>query len=207
MSSIRYSDRVFMTGRTGCGKSTLARAMVMSAAAPRLIISPSDDEITDVPGALLVRDWRELIHLEVDDVETVRFVPLDPGDADAYNCVYRWAFDRFPRYVWLDEAGLVMPAQGWPRWGGAYIVQGRKRQLGHLALHTRPVEVAKNLIAQAAHVIAFQTPAPEDRRYLADQAAIPRELFEEAMAELDEFGFLWWDVRAQQLTSVPALSL
>lgn len=169
------------------------------------MISPSDDEITDVPGAVTVRTLRQLE--EHADAETLRFVPIDPDDLDEYDAVYRWAFRHFPRYVWLDEAGQAAPAQGWPRRLGVYVVQGRKRELGHVACHTRPVEVAKNLIAQAAHVIAFDLPVPEDRRYVAAAAGVPPALFDAEMMALPEYGFVWWDRRAKQLTVCPPIRL
>jgi hypothetical protein len=190
-----------VTGRSGSGKSLLARAIFLSAAAPRLIIDPADSDLTDVDGAVTFRDPKR----PPADAATARFVPSDPGDRDAYDAVYRWAFERFPRYTWLDEAGIAAPAQGGPRWLNTYIVQGRKRALGHVACHPRPREVNRNLIAQAAHVFVFDLPNPDDRRHLADLMGLPVAELDADLAALPEFGFLWWD--GATLLSCPPLKV
>lgn len=158
--------------------------------------------MTDLPGAVPFSDPLRPPR----DAATARFVPLDPADRDAYDAVYRWAFESYPRYVWLDEAGQAAPAQGPQRgWLNTYLVQGRKRSLGHLACHTRPREVNRNLIAQAAHVLIFDTPNPDDRRHLADLVGLPVADLEAALFALPKFGFLWWN--GDTLTECPPLSL
>jgi hypothetical protein len=196
---IRYEDRIFVTGRTGTGKSVLAQRVFLSAAAPRLIIDPADSELTDLPGAVTFSNAAR----PPVDTPTARFVPRDPADRAAYDAVYRWAFERFPRFVWLDEASQVAPAHGGPRWLNTYLVQGRKRGLGHLTCHARPREINRNLIAQANHVFIFDLPNPDDRRHLADLIGLPVAELEADLAALAEHGFLWWD--GDTLTSCPPL--
>lgn len=192
-----------MTGATGTGKSTLAKRLLLSSAAPRLVIDPSDSALLDEPGFVTVRDPRRLnAHAQA---ATVRFVPADPGDLDAYDRVYAWAWAHFPRWVLLDEAGEAAPAKGAPRWVRTYITQGRKRSLGHLACHTRPREVSPNLISQAAHVFLFATPYPDDRRHLASLMGLAPSVLDEHLEQLPEHGFLWWQQRARTLTVCPPL--
>lgn len=195
--AIRYEHRIFLVGKTRSGKSHLARALFLSAAAPRLIVDPADSSLTDVPGAVTFSNPKR----PPADAETARFVPYDPADRDAYNDVYRWAFERFPRYVWLDEAGQAAPAAGGPRWLNTYLVQGAKRSLGHLACHGRPREINRNLIAMASHLFIFDTPNPDDRRYIADMVGLPPAQLEAELIALPKFGYLWWN--GEELTSCP----
>jgi DNA helicase HerA-like ATPase len=203
MSAIRYEDRIFVTGASGTGKSTLALRLLLSAAAPRLVIDPSDSLLLDQPGFVTFRDPRR----PPAGAATARFVPADPADRDAYDLVYQWAWARYPRWVLLDEAGVAAPAQGAPRWLRTFVVQGRKRGLGHLACHTRPREVDRNLIAQAAHVFIFATANPDDRAHLAALMGVPPALLESSLAALPWHGFLWWSVRDQVLTACPPLAI
>jgi hypothetical protein len=194
---------VFLTGATRTGKSTLAKALFLSAAAPRLVIDPADSSLTSIDGAVTFSDPRR----PPKDAATARFVPADPADRDAYDAVYRWAFANFPRYVWLDEPDQAAPANGWPRHVNTYVVQGAKRMLGHLACATRPRNVMVSLIANAQHVIAFDLPHPSDRRHLAELAGIPPAVLEAEMAALPQYGFLWWNGLERTLTSCPPLKV
>lgn len=183
---IQFSDRVLLVGTTGCGKSTLAKQLFLATRGPRLVIDPSDSALTTVPGVVTFSDPTRARNRRGEDwrqAATARFVPDDPYDLAAYDQVYRWAFDRFPRYVWADEAGFVMPARGAPKAARRYLIQGRKRQLGHLACHTRPIEIDRNLIGQGQHVFVFETPQEEDRRTVAGNVGINFRRFEQIYAE------------------------
>lgn len=202
-SAIRYNDRVFLTGTTGSGKSTLARRLFLSAAAPRLVLDPADSTLTEVPGAVTFHDARRPTNPAGEswrDAATARFVPLDPDDADAYGAVYDWAFRNGPRYVWCDEAGMVLPSTGSPPGARRVLTQGRKRAIGHMACHTRPRWVDRDLVAQAQHVFVFSTPSVQDRKSLAENMGVPLDVLEAQHAQLPEFGFMWWDQRARRLT-------
>lgn len=179
----------------------MARALFLSAAAPRLVIDPRDSSLTAIDGAVTFRDPRR----PPADAATARFVPVDPYDLDAYDAVYAWAFDRFPRYIWLDEAGMVAPAKGAPKAARALIVQGGKRMIGHIACHTRPREVDRNLIAQAQHVLVFDLPNPDDRRHVAELIGQPAGVIDAALASLGPYEFLWWDQLRRELVACPAL--
>ena len=197
-----------MVGATRTGKSHLARSIFLSTQAPRLIIDPADSSLTDLRGAVTFHDPGTATNpqgIRWTTAATARFVPDDPDDLDAYDRVYRWAFDRFPRWIWCDEAGAVMPAAGYPRAANRYIVQGAKRRLGHLACHTRPRELARNLIAQAQHVFVFDLPNPDDRAHIAKIAGIDGPVLDREMAALQVHGFLWWQQRDRTLTRCPPL--
>lgn len=208
--AIRFADRIFITGTTGSGKSELSRALFLSAPGPRLVIDPNDSDLTMIPGAVTFTDparstnrrgenWRE--------AATARFVPNDPEDRDEYDAVYRWAFYNGPRRVWCDEAGFVHPAQGSAPHPRKFQTQGRKRQLGLQACHTRPREIDTNLVAQADHLLVFQTPVRRDRDYIAENAGIETARFEAAHAALVEYGFFWLDRRRRTLTVMEPLQL
>lgn len=202
---LRYEDRVFITGTTSSGKSTLARQLFLASAAPRLVIDPANSSLTETPGAVTFSDPRRSTNSRGEswrDAATARFVPRDPYDLEAYSDLYDWAFANLPRWVWCDEAGYVFPSSGGQNRGGRRaLAQGRKFGLGHLACHTRPRWVTPDLVANAAHVLVFSTPNAQDRAYLADNMGVPRSLFEGAHREMLQtpYSYLWWQQRRQEL--------
>lgn len=197
---IDYADRIFIAGVTGSGKSTVARALFESAGGRRLVIDPADSQLTELDGAVTVAD------VPPDDAQLVRFVPRHPLEPASYEAIYGWAFDHYPAFVWCDEAGLALPANGTCRAAARLIVQGRKRQIGHLACHTRPRMVLRDLIAQAQHVLVFDLPNPDDRRHIAEIIGmVPAEL-DGLLAGLPPFGFVWWQQRTRQVTVCPPIT-
>lgn len=205
MSGIRYEDRVLVVGATDTGKSTLAKRIFLSAAAPRLVVDPGDSEITgSIPGVVTFSDPNHIPR----DAATSRFLPVDPADRDAYNRLYERIFRQlFPIYVWLDEPDQAAPSTGWPRWVNTTVVQGRKRMIGHLTCSTRPVHLMRSIRGSAKHVIVFDLPSRDDLRAIADDVGVPLGVLESAVHSLDEHGFAWLDRRAKALTVCPALAL
>ena len=200
---------MFLTGMTGSGKSTLAKALFLSTPAPRLVIDPADSDLTNIPGAVTFTNPRQRLNAAGEDwrqAAVARFVPDDPDDLQGYSDVYRWAYAQGrPRYIWCDEAGIVLPSSGGNPGGRKVLLAGRKIPIGHLGCHTRPRNMDRDLIAQASHVFVFRTPGAPDRRYLAENMGVDLGRFEAGHAALEDHGCLWWNTRAGTLTILDPL--
>lgn len=198
-----YQDRLFITGRSDSGKSQLARVIFLAAPGRKTVIDPQSSETTRVPGSVTYRDPRR-----PPDARIRRFVPVDPADLDAYDEVYKHILlHDFPHYVWCDEAGDVFPVRRTTSKVRRLLTHGRKRQIGHIATHTRPRELDPNLIAQAAHMAMFDLPGPHDRKHIADIVGFdPKELGAQ-LAALPRYGYLWFNRAEHALTAHPPLKL
>ncbi|HZU18285.1 MAG TPA: hypothetical protein VFD01_16995 [Candidatus Dormibacteraeota bacterium] len=181
------------------GKSTLARLVFLSAAEPRYIIDPQASDITAVPGAVTFAD-----PYRMPEAGTVRFVPPDPADLDAYNEVYRRIRDRVLRavhdgrladahaYIWNDEAGWSKPAERPPRWGRAITIAGAKLMIGEINIHVRVRGVERSCVSQARHIgIWPPIGLEEDLKYLAGTAGLPQAELEEQLGRCEPHGFVW----------------
>lgn len=190
------------------GKSTLARALCLTAAPPRLVIDPVGSAITaSIPGTVTFSDPGRL-----PEADTARFVPRDPEDLEAYGVLYgairarvleafrAGDLERARCWVWCDEAGFVLPVERTPPQARSVVAGGAKLMIGHLAINMRPRGVYRHAIAQAAHVAIWDLGLKEDRQYLAGVAGIPFELLEQGLAARGERGCLWWNRRAKTLT-------
>ncbi len=186
-------------GRTGSGKTVLARALHRSIAPPRLVIDPKDD--ADGTGGGYAVAFRDPGRLP--DVPVARFVPRDPMDLDAYDAVYGavWQASGSGRrwHVWLDEARFAAPSRTAPRNLVRHLTQGRSRGLGHVASAQRPVEVSPQLAAQADHLVVFPLGYPPDVDLAAAAVQMPPAELRAILGRLPRYGWCWYDVRAGRL--------
>lgn len=205
---LRRSDRIFITGFTGSGKSVLARAIFAAHPPPRIVIDPKDD--TEATGGAYA-DRRQAVTFSdparLPKADVLRFVPRDPYDAAAYDRLYRGLWNLPGVFVWVDEAGLVLPARGSaPPAARRFVTQGRARGLGHLALHQRPVEVDRAIFANIAHLITFHLPDPDDKARVAAAMGLAPAALEELLGQLPPYGFAWYAARARTVTICPPIS-
>lgn len=195
---IRASDRMLITGRTGSGKSYLARALFEASPPPRILIDPKCGESTAY--AVSFSDPSR-----IPDSPVTRFVPTDPTDLDVYDALYGAIFNGGPRTVWLDEARYAAPTHAVPVNVGRVITQGRSRGIGHIACSQRPVWFAPEMLSESEHVITFPTQHPRDLDTIAGVLSIPPKRLSALLGELPRFGFSWYDVRTQTITLCPAV--
>lgn len=201
---VEYRDRVFVTGISDGGKSTLARAVFLSAAEPKIVVDPTDSEITDVPGAVTFRDVDELDL----SLPLTRFVPQHPNDAETWDELYRKIFETGgPRYTWTDEGRFPFPANGTKPWPATFHITGRKRELGHLVCNTRSIGVNLECIGLAQHIFGFEQGHPEDKAVIAKAIGVPGNVLDEVYAQLQPFGFFHFSRRAREVRICPPLEL
>jgi hypothetical protein len=200
MAGPRREDRIFLTGSTGTGKTVLARALFASRLPPRLVIDPKADQPA-TGGAYA--DGRQAITFSdparIPDAGSLRFVPRDPFDLDAYNRLALGLWDRPGMYLWLDEAGLILPANNPPRAVLRLVTQGRARRIGMVALHQRPLEVARAYLGNAEHLAAFRLGHPDDVDTLAGHFGLPPSALAGVLTTLPPHGFAWYSRRDNAL--------
>jgi hypothetical protein len=207
-SAPRREDRIFITGSTGTGKTVLARALFAARLPPRLVIDPKGDHPA-TGGAYA--DGRQSITFSdparIPDAGSLRFVPRDPFDLDLYHRLAVALWDRPGLYLWLDEAGLVLPAQNAPRAMLRLVTQGRARHIGIIGLHQRPVEVSRAFLGNAEHLAAFRLGHPDDVDTLAAHFGRPRAELADVLQTLASHGFAWYSRRDDLLARCAPLRL
>lgn len=207
---IRYTDRVFIAGVNGSGKSVLINHIATRFACQRFLYDTKEE--FDVPGVTPVRsiaeiDWSlPLIHY-VDDA----------GDLDDTNRLFRVFWQRkasgraYGLIVVVHElADLCADQPGkTPQWVGNYIRKGRAHGLGLIAGSQRPRNIPRAARSECQHVFSFaQGFDPEDVPVMAGLHRMTVSEFERALeqaAQLGQHAYLWGDRRARTNVIRPAL--
>lgn len=169
--NIRRSDRMFVVGTTGSGKSYLLRKL----AAPLpyvVVVDPKhqwDWEDTRPAGSRgLVTSKLE----EVMDWEEPEPVVYRPGYVEAREGIpefFLWVFLRGNTLVVIDEVmSLLSSPSVLPRDFGIVIQQGRSRNIGLWMATQRPSRIPIPVLSESEHHCIFRLRHPNDLRRMAE---------------------------------------
>ena len=209
---IRFTDRVFVAGRTGSGKSVLINHLASFYRCQVLLYDTKDE--FKVPGVEAVHSperirWDDrIIHL-VDDAGDLRDT------------------DRLFKLLWQRKVGRSGHAYGLvvvvheladlcadqpgatPQWVNNYIRKGRAHGLGLLSGSQRPRNIPRGARTESQHVFSFCGGFdPEDVPVMAGMHRMSVPAFEAALAQAagtGEHAYLWYDQRARRNVIRPPL--
>lgn len=209
---IRFTDRVFVAGINGSGKSVLINHLATHFRCQKLLYD-TKDEFT-VPGIEPVHsanriDWDQpVIHL-IDD----------HGDLKDTDKLFRILWARkvgrtghaYGLVVVVHElADLCADTPGGtPQWVNNYIRKGRAHGLGLLAGSQRPRNIPRGARTESQHVFSFCGGFdPEDVPIMAAMHHMTVNEFEAALAQAATYGehaYIWYDKRARTNVIRPPL--
>jgi hypothetical protein len=210
---IRYTDRVFVGGVNGSGKSVLINHLATRFRCQRFLYD-TKDEFT-VPGVDAVHrisqiDWRAPV---------IHFIDTE-GDLDETNRLFRLFWQRrigrdptmlYGLIVVVHELADLCGDQpgATPKWVSNYIRKGRAHGLGMINGSQRPRNIPRAARSECQHVFSFAGGFdPEDVPVMAKMHRLTVPQYEKALAqaaEISEHAFLWGDRRARTNVIRPSL--
>lgn len=168
---VKTLDRVLICGKTGSGKTYLARHLLGNA--PRLIcLDPKgrldDWRLTDADrstaeGRAALRD------LAAGKPSRLRYrLPMDDDTGAAWEDAIGAGFEAGDCVIYIDELyGVVEPGSRAPAILSAAYTRGREYGVGVWSATQRPVWVPLFAISEADHYFCFRLTLAEDRKRMA----------------------------------------
>lgn len=213
---------LFVSGRKGSGKSVLARRFFEAYPYNKLVIDPTGDVSksfaeSGVPYVRLTEPMptrfpraadTSFMDAQQDGPVTAVYVP-DMGSAEAEDEMDRALGlalrNPGPTAAWVDEIGTLTRNGKTPPNLRRALHHGRHDQLTLVMCGPRPKDIDPLCVSQADHVFTFDTPNPMDRKRICENIGWPPDLFDQAVRDLGEHEYLWYDARAHTLTWMPKL--
>jgi hypothetical protein len=176
----RGADRGFVAGRSGAGKSYLARRLLTT-------YGIGKNHPKEFRGNLVVIDPNGTFDYPAEDVyETVESIQLNPkvrsiryvprGDqlsANTWNALWKKLFNYpHPLMTYVDETRAMEPMFGTKRFEEGnylafYLTRGRALFKGAILGAQRPVTIPRDIIGQAEWFYIFDLPVEDDRATIA----------------------------------------
>lgn len=155
---IKPNDRVDLFGKTGSGKTTLARFLLHTTDARSVVLDPKwryED-----PGIKIVHDFNPKL-----DHQIIRVPPSD-NDLDTWDNIFYQCWERGDAIVYADEVTLLIPGtRTILPWHRRCIVTGRERDLAVWNGSQRPTEIGSSVIfTETEHFCLFRLQFEADRK-------------------------------------------
>lgn len=189
------NDRGVVIGKTGCGKTTLAKFLIEDYAKPYSVT-------WNPKGSDNVYEWKQR-HVKTlselyDDSEDNRFRRLvytpHPTVAEEFNNqneFFYWIYERKNTRLYIDEAtSIIYSANKVPRFLLAVLNRGRERGISTLTATQRPSGVPMNILSESEHYYVFKTNLPQDKKRIEEITGISVENQE----DLDDYEFYYFNV-------------
>jgi hypothetical protein len=189
------NDRGVVIGKTGCGKTTLAKFLIEDPTKPYSVT-------WNPKGSDNVYEWKHR-HVDTlsklyDDSEDKRYRRLvytpHPTVAEEFNNqneFFYWIYERKSTRLYIDEAtSIVYSANKVPRFLLAVLNRGRERRISTLTATQRPSGVPMNILSESEHYYIFKTNLPQDKKRIEEITGISVEQQE----DLEDFQFYYFNV-------------
>lgn len=168
---ILTSEHVFVAGRTGSGKTYLARKYL--AGFPYVVALDSKGTLhwPEIPekNLALVTELEALPRLPAEKTHIIYRPRWEEMDFDHYDAFFQWCYLRGNTQVWIDELMAVCPSpMKIPPYLKAIYTRGRELNVSAWGLTQRPTGIPVLTMSEASHFFIFDLNMPQDREKLVE---------------------------------------
>lgn len=184
------NDRGTLIGKTGSGKTTLAKFLLEDYAKPYSVTwNPKNSDTVNGWTHKKYTSMEELIDAEDKRIIYTPSVLKAEDEADQ-EVFFNWIYDRKYTRVYVDEATALIGGSNPPRYLTAIINRGRERGISSLIATQRPKRVPLNILSEAEHFYIFKVLLYDDRKRIEEICGITLE----QQSELNDYEFYYFNL-------------
>lgn len=176
---LRANDRITIIGKTGTGKTTLAKSIMRGFKNLKcIVINPKNEPSL----RRYFEDWPNCEHV----------VPK-PGDMDEINERLMKVFQQGRALLYIDELKMIATHNNFPQALQYIYEQGRARGIGVIAVTQKPRRIPTFVLDNSEHIFSYRLKRPDDRRLIGAAAGLE---LEDLIGDLEDYHFVYASDRA-----------
>lgn len=193
---IKTSEHVFIAGRTGSGKTFLARKYLSGYKNVVCLDTKGTTNWPEVEKKELTV-VKNLVDLSMVETPKIIYRPVwEELNDDYYNEFFRWVYRRRNTIVWIDEVMSICPnPHKIPSYYKAVLTRGRELNTAAWSLTQRPSGIPAITVSESTHIMVFDLNMPQDREKMADISGC--EEFEEKPGK---YNFWYFNTTGEKAT-------
>lgn len=187
------NDRAILIGRTGCGKTSLAKYLLDDPNKLHSVVYDPKASSAIEKWTKTYKQYTKLSDLQYADEAKLIYTPnvYEEQDAQTQDDFFNWVYWRYYTRLYIDEAYALIGGTRPSRNLLACLSRGRERGISTITAVQRPRNFPIVLMSEAEHSYIFALRTPEDQSRVAEYTMLSVD----AQMDLDEHEFYYFNVR------------